>query len=64
VLLRVDAPAPGLAHVLVAGERGRTTLQAALFGADAAAIAAREQPPWQGWMETRFPAAQAATRAG
>jgi uncharacterized protein YndB with AHSA1/START domain len=59
VLLRIADPAPGLAHVLVYGDRGWATIQACVYGDDAAAIAEREEPAWQEWMEARFSAAAA-----
>lgn len=63
VLLRIDEPAPGLAHVLVYGDAGWATLQACVYGDEAAAIAAREEPAWRDWMETRFASDRAASQA-
>jgi uncharacterized protein YndB with AHSA1/START domain len=59
VLLRIDDPAPGLAHVLVFGERGWATIQACIYGDAAAAIAAQAEPAWREWMEERFSTAAA-----
>jgi uncharacterized protein YndB with AHSA1/START domain len=56
VLLRLDAPAPGIAHALVFGHRGWMTFQACFYGADATELAAREEQAWQAWMAERFPA--------
>lgn len=60
LLLRLEQPAPGLAHALVYGDRGGATVQACLYGDEGAAVAAREQPAWQEWMQVRFPAASPA----
>lgn len=57
LLLRLDEPAPGIAHALVFGDRGWATIQACVYADDAAAVAAREEPAWQGWMEAHFPSA-------
>jgi uncharacterized protein YndB with AHSA1/START domain len=59
VLLRIAEPAPGLAHLLVYGDRGWAMMGACVYGDDAAAIAAREEPAWQDWMEARFSTAPA-----
>jgi uncharacterized protein YndB with AHSA1/START domain len=59
VLLRLADPAPGLAHVLVYGDDGGATIQACVYGDDAAAVAAREEPAWRQWMEARFSTAAA-----
>jgi uncharacterized protein YndB with AHSA1/START domain len=64
VLLRIEAPAPGLAAALVFGDQGWATVQAALYADDAAAIAGREEPAWQAWMAAEFPPAEPAPRAG
>ena len=49
LLLRIDRPAPGLAS-LVVGQRGRVSLEAVLYGDQAAAVAAREQPAWRSFL--------------
>jgi uncharacterized protein YndB with AHSA1/START domain len=54
VLIRIADPAPGIAHALVYGEQGWATLQACVYGDDAAAIAARVEPAWRRWMDERF----------
>lgn len=51
MLLRLADPAPGLAFVLVFGDGGWSTIQACVYGDDAAATAAREEPAWREWME-------------
>lgn len=57
LLLRLDRPAPGLAHLfaLPIGETVCLSLRAYLFGDSADAAAEREGPRWQAWMEQRFP---------
>ena len=56
-ILYVAEPAPGM--VLVSpcswADATMTTVQAYLFGEDAAAAAAREEPRWRAWMDERFP---------
>ena len=53
-LLRIDDPAPGVAHALVYGDAGWATVQACVYGDAAAAVAARVEPVWREWMESRF----------
>jgi uncharacterized protein YndB with AHSA1/START domain len=53
VLLRLDGPAPGIAHALVFGDRGWMTFQACFYGDGAARIAAHEEPAWHVWLTTR-----------
>jgi uncharacterized protein YndB with AHSA1/START domain len=59
VVLRVDRPAPGTALIFANSWRGGvyTNVHAHLFGAEAAAVAAREEPAWHAWMAERFPVA-------
>ena len=59
VLLRLADPAPGLACVLVYGDGGWSTIQACVYGDDAAAIAEHEEAAWRAWMEARFSTAAA-----
>jgi uncharacterized protein YndB with AHSA1/START domain len=56
LLVRLSEPAPGTAFVLVYRYQDRTypAIRAYLFGADAPAVAARERPRWQAWMDERF----------
>jgi uncharacterized protein YndB with AHSA1/START domain len=58
LLLRLDEPAPGSAifGAYPFGERTIALAQLHLYGDDAGAIAAREKPRWQDWIETRLPA--------
>jgi uncharacterized protein YndB with AHSA1/START domain len=57
LLLRLDQPAPGLAHffALPMGGSVYMIVRFYLFGSAAAAVAAREQAGWQSWLEARFP---------
>ena len=56
-LLRVDTPLPGIAAPIVytMDDRVMTSLGICLYGDDAPAVAAREDPAWQAWMKRRFP---------
>lgn len=55
-LLRIDAPGPGLAHLLMVGEDNWTVVQACLYGDSGKSTAARNEPAWQTWLETELPA--------
>jgi hypothetical protein len=59
LLLRLDEPAPGLAHFFALPMGGAVYLIARfyLYGADAAAAVARAEPLWRSWMDARFAAA-------
>lgn len=56
LLLRLDAPAPGIAHLVPHPMFGQVylTMRFYLFGDDAAGAAAEAQAAWQGWMDARF----------
>jgi uncharacterized protein YndB with AHSA1/START domain len=57
VILRVDEPCPGLVS-LVAPEMGGQVLVSLdfhLYGEQATAVCARDEPAWQRWMGERFP---------
>jgi len=56
-LLRIDAPLPGIAAPIVypLDDRVLTSLGIYLYGDDAPAVAAREEPAWQAWMKRRIP---------
>lgn len=56
VTLLLDEPAPGLALVGAGGpgDEVYTFVRAHLFGDDAPAIAARDEPAWQDWLGERF----------
>jgi hypothetical protein len=57
LLLRLDAPAPGIAHLFALPMGGQVYLpiRLYLFGDQPAAAAAREEPAWQAWMARHFP---------
>lgn len=57
LLLRLDAPAPGIAHLFAMPMGGQVYLPVRLylFGDQPAAVAAREEPAWQAWMARHFP---------
>lgn len=57
LLLRLDEPAPGVAHLAAIAMGGRTFLPVRLYlyGDGAAAVAAREEPVWRAWAAERFP---------
>jgi uncharacterized protein YndB with AHSA1/START domain/predicted secreted protein len=59
LLVRIEKPAPGLAHVFALPMGGQVFLvvRLYLYGSGAAAVAAREETVWQSWMAARFPAA-------
>jgi hypothetical protein len=58
LLLRLDKPAPGIAHLFAMSMGGQVFLSMRLFlyGSQAAAAAARDEPLWQAWMAERYPA--------
>ncbi len=57
LLVRLDEPAPGLAHLIAVPMGGKTCLSVRVFlyGAGAAAVAPREEPAWQAFLAERFP---------
>jgi uncharacterized protein YndB with AHSA1/START domain len=57
VLLRLDEPAPGIAHLASHAMGGQVLLwlRLYLYGDEAPAIIARDEPRWQAWMAERFP---------
>jgi hypothetical protein len=57
VLLRLDQPAPGLAHLFAMPMGGQVylSLRFFLYGDGAAAAVARAEPAWQAWIAERFP---------
>lgn len=63
LLLRLDEPAPGLALLGAYAWGGKThaAISLYLFGDRAAAVAARDEPLWQSWMNERFPSMSAAS---
>jgi uncharacterized protein YndB with AHSA1/START domain len=61
LLLRLDEPAAGTAHLFALEMGGQVflSLRLYLYGEAAAAAAAREEPSWQAWIGERFPAGHA-----
>jgi uncharacterized protein YndB with AHSA1/START domain len=59
LLLRLDAPAPGIAHFFAMPMGGNVCVPGRLYlyGDQAAAVAAREEPRWQAWIKERFQSA-------
>jgi uncharacterized protein YndB with AHSA1/START domain len=57
LLLRLDEPAPGVAHMfpLGMGEQTFVSFRIYLYGQPAAAAAAHAEPLWQAWISERFP---------
>ncbi|AUX44695.1 hypothetical protein SOCE26_061620 [Sorangium cellulosum] len=58
LLLRLEEPAPGIAHMFALPMAGQIFLpiRIYLYGDQAPAAAARAEPSWQAWMAERFPA--------
>lgn len=58
ILVRLDEPAPGIAHLFGMPMGGQVLLflRVYLYGEQADAVAAREDQVWQAWMAERFPA--------
>jgi uncharacterized protein YndB with AHSA1/START domain len=56
LLVRIDEPAPGIAHFFPLPMGGQVFLTGRmyLFGKDAAEVVARAQPVWEKWMGERF----------
>jgi uncharacterized protein YndB with AHSA1/START domain len=66
VLLRLEQPTTGIAHVLGYTMGGAVFLSVRmyLYGEQAASVAKRDQPLWLEWMNTQFPAPAAEGLAG
>jgi hypothetical protein len=62
VLLRLEKPSAGLASLGAFACGGPTMVSVCiyLYGAEAAAASAREEPLWQAWMSEQFPASSGA----
>ncbi len=58
LLLRLDEPAPGIAHLFAMAMGGQVclSLRFYLFGDAAPAAVLRDEPVWRAWMSRRFPA--------
>jgi uncharacterized protein YndB with AHSA1/START domain len=56
-LLRLDEPAPGIAHIFPLSMGGQVYLiiRFFLYGEQAVAAVARAEPMWQAWMNEHFP---------
>lgn len=61
LLLRLDQPAPGIAHLFAMAMGGQVllSLRFYLYGKEAAAVAAQVDPVWQAWVKEHFPASAA-----
>lgn len=61
VILRLDQPAPGIAHLFALPMGGKVYLPIRfyLYGEGAPEAVARIEPVWQAWMQERFAPAQA-----
>jgi uncharacterized protein YndB with AHSA1/START domain len=57
LLLRLEEPAPGLAHLFALPMGGQVYLAVRLYlyGDRSAAAVARDEPVWRAWMNERFP---------
>jgi hypothetical protein len=57
LLLRLDRPAPGLAHVfsMAMGDQTLVSMRFHLYGDTGAAIAADAKRAWNDWLAERFP---------
>lgn len=60
VILHIEAPTSGVAHLFVwpINEQILLSLRFYLYGEDAAEVVSREEPIWRSWMEERFPLSQ------
>jgi hypothetical protein len=56
--VRLDQPAPGMAHVAVMPMGGQVCVYICLYlyGDGAKALVSREEPMWQAWLKRLFPA--------
>ena len=59
ILLRLDEPAPGIAHLVPHSMGGQVylSLRFYLYGDQAPAAVARAEPMWQAWINEHFPIA-------
>lgn len=65
LLLRLEEPTSGVAHFLpvVMGKQVCLSVRLYLYGSQARAVAAREAPVWQAWINGLLPPAAAATES-
>ena len=63
LLLRLDEPAPGIAHIFAMPMGGQVCLaiRIYLYGHQAPAVVARDEQLWQAWINEHFPAASDAS---
>src|SRR5262245_18222625 len=66
LLLRLEAPAPGLTHMFAMPMGGQVCLsvRSFLYGNRAAAAVASEEPKWQAWLNELFPAPMGSSTTG
>jgi uncharacterized protein YndB with AHSA1/START domain len=66
LMLLLDEPGPGTAFVFAFEylEQVHTTVHAYLFGEEAHAVAARDEPRWRAWMQDHFPSAESTSKTG
>lgn len=57
LLLRLDEPAPGIAHLFAMDMGGQVylSIRLYLYGNQASAVVARDEPLWRAWMNKHFP---------
>jgi uncharacterized protein YndB with AHSA1/START domain len=65
LFIRLEQPTSGVAHFLpvVMGKQVYLSIRLYLYGAQARAVAAREAPVWQAWIDGLLPPADAATES-
>ena len=65
LFLRLEQPTSGVAHLfpIPMGDQVCLSVRLYLYGAQARAVAARETPVWQAWINGVFPPADAATES-
>jgi len=65
LFLRLEEPTSGVVHLfpIVMGGQVCLSVRLYLYGAQAGAVAAREAPVWQAWINGLFPASDAATES-
>jgi hypothetical protein len=66
LLLRLDKPAPGIAHLFAMPMGGQVILSIRiyLYGDKAAVTVVRDEPLWRAWIDARFPAVDSSNPAG
>jgi uncharacterized protein YndB with AHSA1/START domain len=65
LFIRLEEPSTGVLHLLVVqmGDQGCLSLRLYLYGAQAQAVAAREAPAWQAWINKLLPPVGVATES-